>query len=259
MMEAALASTERGSQMSRGDERAASWAHCHAWAKSIKHSVDVVESSDHNFVYIDNVKAGSTSVRFKLQRVLHVTWRRLDGVKLGKTVSDRSTTLMLDAKREQSRFHFSFVRDPVVKFESGVRQAWNQNKSLREFSADELLDMQLQRFEEVKNGNVSALWLNEHFQPSSWRLSGYVGEEPVRLDFIGSVETFSEDWPAATMSFANVSRREKKQLQGIEHKRSRKATERSLLSPNAIQRMCKSELFEHEWECIGYERPDACK
>eukprot|EP00928_Gymnodinium_smaydae_P011601 TRINITY_DN14262_c0_g6_i1.p1 TRINITY_DN14262_c0_g6~~TRINITY_DN14262_c0_g6_i1.p1 ORF type:complete len:380 (-),score=26.21 TRINITY_DN14262_c0_g6_i1:41-1180(-) len=254
MQEAELASTERGSQMSRGVQRAASWAHCHAWAKSIKHSVQVVVSSDHNFVYVDNVKAASTSIRTKLSKVLKATWG-IDGVR-GRKAKDRITTFMLDDEREQSRFHFSFVRDPLEKFESGVRQAWKQNESLSQFSADELLDMQLQRFEEVKNGNISALWLNEHLQPSSWRMSGYVGQEPVRLDFIGSVETFSEDWPAATSSFANISLREKEKLHVLGHDNPREATEQSMLSQDAIKRMCKSGLYEHEWECFGYERPD---
>ena len=40
---------------------------------------------------------------------------------------------------------FSFVRDPVAKFESGVRQAKAHNRKLVKYNADQLLDMVLKQ------------------------------------------------------------------------------------------------------------------
>merc|ERR1712048_757406 len=57
-----------------------------------------------------------------------------------------------------------------------------------------------------------AAWVNEHLMPSSWRLTGYIGNSPIELDFIGALETIEEDWPAAVNSFGNLSEGQKETL-----------------------------------------------
>ena len=128
------------------------------------HTVDAVISDEHKIVYIDNVKAGSTTLRSAMEQVLHASWNHGDccapelsedkqttplekerGCHHGPSRS-RTTTRCLNATHDDY-FHFSFVRHPVSKFESGVRQAWYQSQteppSLGNLTADELLDKQL--------------------------------------------------------------------------------------------------------------------
>ena len=69
-------------------------------------------------------------------------------------------------------FKFSIVRDPVAKFESGVHEARRQNSRLRNTSADEMLDLQLDLFartvadgrcptRKVVNGAIPKVWIQE--------------------------------------------------------------------------------------------------
>eukprot|EP00928_Gymnodinium_smaydae_P095963 TRINITY_DN8362_c1_g1_i1.p1 TRINITY_DN8362_c1_g1~~TRINITY_DN8362_c1_g1_i1.p1 ORF type:complete len:338 (-),score=26.81 TRINITY_DN8362_c1_g1_i1:302-1315(-) len=243
-----------------GVQRAHLWRRCPAWAKSKRHCTDIVASRSKNFVYFDNVKAASSSIRFLFSHVLHIKWNQTDLPlhsnlsALGRTSSDG---LIIDDIR--SLFKFSVVRNPVEKFESGVRQAWAQDESLRDKTADELLDLQLQKIEKwnVTGGSV---WINEHFMPSSWRLSAYVEHQPVDLDFIGSVETISEDWPAIVQSFTGLSGSEMEALTDLHAQNSRSDDDLlSKLSAQSIKRMCRSAMYMHDWECFGYEMPRECE
>ena len=177
------------------------------------HTVDAVISDEHKIVYIDNVKAGSSTLRHAMTQVLHASWNHGDccaptlsedkqkerGCHFGPSRS-RTTTRCLNATHDDY-FHFSFVRHPVSKFESGVRQAWYQSQteppSLANLTADELLDKQLDDFERSldMNSHGSGPWINEHFQPNAYRLTGFTHEqtEPVRLDFVGLLEDFDAE------------------------------------------------------------------
>ena len=42
------------------------------------HTVDAVISDEHKIVYIDNVKAGSTTLRSAMEQVLHASWNHGD-------------------------------------------------------------------------------------------------------------------------------------------------------------------------------------
>ena len=182
------------------------------------HTVDAVISDEHKIVYIDNVKAGSTTLRSAMIQVLHASWNHGDccapelsedkqttplekerGCHHGPSRS-RTTTRCLNATHDDY-FHFSFVRHPVSKFESGVRQAWYQSQteplSLANLTADELLDKQLDDFEHSPdmNSRGSGPWINEHLQPNTYRLTGFTHEQtkPVRLDFVGLLEDFDAE------------------------------------------------------------------
>ena len=177
------------------------------------HTVDAVISDEHKIVYIDNVKAGSSTLRHAMTQVLHASWNHGDccapalsedkqkerGCHFGPSRS-RTTTRCLNATHDDY-FHFSFVRHPVSKFESGVRQAWYQSQteppSLANLTADELLDKQLDDFEHSPDTNSrgSGPWINEHLQPNTYRLTGFTHEQtkPVRLDFVGLLEDFDAE------------------------------------------------------------------
>ena len=64
----------------------------------------------------------------------------------------------------------TFLRDPIAKLESGVRQIWERPGWNRFLSADELLRKQLAL-------NVGK-FVDEHFEPNAWRLSGAARGRP---------------------------------------------------------------------------------
>ena len=248
-----------------------------------QHTVDVVISEEHKLVYVDNVKAGSTTIRVALQQVLHASWNRHsccsaqisedEQTERGCQVNhflrgqfnggSRTTTRCLNATHDDY-FVFSFVRHPVSKFESGVRQAWFQNPSLINQTADELLAKQL----EV---GVSTYWINEHFQPNTYRLTGFTHQqaEPIHLDYVGRLEDFDADLghaadlydsttalstPCAAAHAADASnsgtapkcglRLLYESLQGAsEQANSRPEVDASVLSEHGVTTLCASDVY----------------
>jgi len=238
-----------------GFQRALVWGKCSALFKKQLHSTDSVGSQEHRFLFVDNVKAASTSIRTILHNDLQVGWGGHCGHWYPSTLPhtdtsgkcQRLSTADISPAALRDVFKFTIVRDPIAKFESGVRQAWLEDPSLRILSADEILDAQLAR--------PLGSWVNEHLQPSSWRLSGYNDGQPVHLDFIGSTETLDEDWPAITNLMQNTT----KDISSLGTDNSHSHAATSKLSALGIKRMCASELYGSEWSCFGYQTPHVCK
>ena len=310
------ASSEKRSGIN-GFERAALFNTCDPNAAALQHSTDIVYSPEHGFAYYDNVKAGSSTIRKKLQRGLQANWYVHSPDKIEQMVAKSKLLTGVDAhaiKRQAKQrtkstafrfphgisdpnaFVFSFVRDPVAKFESGCRQAWFQNPDLEHAysSADEVLDAQL--------ALPPGKWLNEHLQPSTWRLTGWTGDgysnvaataNGRKLDYIGALEAFGSDWPAAVGHMANLTavqvRKLASQLSEAKNSRSSKLprvsrrggdggagggggadggggggtpqrsssarNNRESLTVGGILKMCRSEQYRDEWRCLGYPSP----
>jgi hypothetical protein len=85
------------------------------------HPVDIIISDRDRFVFVDNVKAASTTLRELLSKELNVTWwDGCDGVyRRCCSTLGRTTTACLD-EQHASYFVFGFARHPAVKFESGA-------------------------------------------------------------------------------------------------------------------------------------------
>ena len=103
-------------------------------------------------------------------------------------------------------------------------------------------------------------WVDEHVQPSSWRLSGYnVGSRPIRLDYIATTETLDKDWPAIVHSILKIGSTNQSKLLSLSLVNVGANTSDSKLSRAGVRAMCKSKVYQHEWECFGYEVPEECK
>ena len=161
---------------------------------------------DHNahVIYVDNVKAGSTTVRKFFQR-RGIEWDQWQCNNHGEWTKNAAPTVndcfpcrqremgTCCWTRQLSCMHpqhpkwvwFSIVREPIRKFESGVHQAKFENPQLRHFSADELLARQLQ--------SPAGRWVNEHFMPSSCRLKVRAANGVAHLNFTAKLETAAED------------------------------------------------------------------
>lgn len=206
-------------------------------------------------MYVDNVKAGSTYVRSMLWKALNETWWMQRGVTSHSCIKSahrgwrlRMTTGCFNHSDE---FVWSIVRDPVAKFESGVREARVQDRHLEGLTADQILDMQLSQEK----------WLNEHLQPSTYRLGAFSSDgRPVRYSYVGALETLRSDWPAIVANFEGVTRSQITTLLDHDYERQRasSATNGSKLSADGIRRMCASQIYGSEWRCFGYDLPVEC-
>jgi len=248
-------------------QAAQAWQLCPAWAKVVPHTIDSVASLKGKFLYVDNVKAASTSLQNIINEVVGMNWRHTDvphDDRYPHACGGRLSTAVFAIERLASLFVFSFVRDPVKKFESGVRQTWANHPVLRRLTADELLDMQLglshQLTRPVVGGSCQQNWVDQHLQPSSWRLSAQgMDGKALHFDCVGQTETFDDDWGTVLSSMANISRRDLERLSAIGKANVREHDPRSKLSPQAIRRMCQSWVYGHEWDCFGYPRPAVCQ
>jgi hypothetical protein len=261
------------------------------------HITDVVFSPYHKFLFLNNVKAGSSSIRDLLNKVLGVNWFTKTVI-AAKTAYNQSTQILSMPKgcdiRTKSNcffsrdltvnniFVYSISRDPISKFESGVRQVWSRHSELKQKDADELLQMQLDLYNSWKqqqqhqsqqqnhfvhseNKGKSFQFFDEHFEPSTWQMTGWYGDDKIpSIDFIGSLENIDHDWNIIVKNFAGIEREEiYQQLLSVKRGNIRSELssygKTSLLSASSILKLCKSELYRHEWECLGYPLPSVCR
>ena len=278
----------RRNRCANGFERAVIYNTCDARWSHFRHHINVVYSDAHMFTFLDNVKAGSTTIRELLGHSLGDSWFKMrDGDKQNfgagnsSTYEEKKAAQKLSAQKESKRllryvttdytlaqlnatFKFSMARDPVEKFESGVRQTWFQNPALANLTADELLDKQL--------AMPFGSFLNEHLHPTTYQLSGWSkraaaggwrasgwsarGIGAMALDFVGALETFNTDWKDVVGKISRISKVQRKRLLETKIGNSRHDVEgRSRLSEAAVQRMCTSEMYGDEWRCLGYASP----
>lgn len=270
-----------------GFERANLFSRCNkSNATEVPHYIDSFISLNHHFAYADNVKSGSVVIASRLRQILNVSFANPLGDRFthGKGTEcfshdrkniRRSTTNCITMDDIEELLLFSIVRDPVAKFESGVRQAWSQSVGLQTSSADTILARQLASFSadtiltrQLASYNHAGTvpWVNEHLQPSTWRLSGRIGGGlSADMNFIGTLETLANDWPEIVKNFANLDNDEAiKLLKPLEQDHSSgrfvgPTGKSSLLSDKGIRRMCASDLYGSEWRCLGYPLPKACQ
>lgn len=210
------------------------------WLVVWPHKVDIVISQKHKLVYIDIVKAASSTIRSRLRRVLKAGWG-LDDLSIGCAASSRMTTACLDSKElaEKGYVVFSFVRSPYQKYLSGIEQVKHQEvmrtkrgqknqelmvrvqrRSLNKFDEQRLAQSELGlnnrniiasqkfRWEQAHMHPTTDSWSpysNEHLQSNMWRLKGLDKRgKPLKVDFIGQVENFDDDWQALVYELARL-------------------------------------------------------
>lgn len=243
----------------------------------VKHWTDAVGTTARGIVFVENVKAGSSSIRRKLGMLSAGVYTEEIPVKNkdARYQCDRMSTGVWDAQDiyDLGLSVFSWVRDPVEKFESGVRQAWYHDPdNMLKYSADDMLDLILNAPLEKTNTppekhcgepfNQEYGWLNEHLQPSSWRLTGETNDrQHLNFDFIGKLETFDRDWNEM-LKRINLEPSENYMvpiLTDMWTKNKKEPVDRSRLSPDSIRKMCNSQRYGREWDCFDYDLPKVCQ
>jgi hypothetical protein len=245
--------------------RAARWNACAARFKDKGHRTDAVVTLKDKMLFVDNVKAGSATVRKRLKEVWGLTWEtwerdmkdRRNGCGRGRT-----TTACVSEAQANNTVRWAVVRDPVAKLESGVRQIWERPGWNRFLSADELLRKQLAL-------NVGK-FVDEHFEPNAWRLSGRLKDgRALRLDYVVKLEELDAAWPELAALLVRGARGSRQKTlatfaapfadrRNHHPTTNRKTHKSSRLSPAMVARLCDSPHFADEWACFDYPRPAVC-
>jgi hypothetical protein len=224
---------------------------------------DVVVSTRHRFVYVDNVKAASTTIRNLIDKALHITWLSWAGVlpRPPARFNRRLSTRDLLRAAVRGYFFFSFVREPWSRFAAGIDQARYYQQRVTNQSVMELI-----RSSDTFRGP------DEHLASNLRRLGGVLADgRHRRLDFIGRVESFAHDWPYAVSRMHGLSDAQRaKLLAPLPRRASREggtntrahdrgAVNRSAMAPGLreeVRAFCA--LRAADFECLGYDLPPAC-
>jgi hypothetical protein len=190
-----------------------------AW-RWIPHRIDVIASAAPRQMHIVNPKAGSRTLRAVLRSVGADLWSG-SGYR-NATCSPTSQSLILPSERatcldcltckcpytttqcfSKERLAaagivgWSFVRDPIGKFESGAHQLRVTNRSaFGNMSADAILSTQLRMYEAAMQAGSKEeeWWLDGHLKPSTFRLSGRDASGSILWPhFVGRLELLSAD------------------------------------------------------------------
>eukprot|EP00966_Prymnesium_polylepis_P170438 3939765-Prymnesium_polylepis.1 len=255
-----------------GWARAAHLRTCDSPGSRVNHRAEVVASAAHGFLYIDNAEAASESIKLLLARA-GASWCEPDaGLASISSISaactacercrcPRTTTACFYGAALPERFvRFSFVVDPVTKFELGVKKARAQNARLAHMDADELLALQVRHAHSNETMaawerlGLSGLWAHDYLRPSTWLLSGHdAAGTNISPDFVGRLEDVGRDW-TSLMDRLKLSLKQPSQVvEDGEH------VDEELLSAKGLRMLCDSELYAHEWACLGYSPPGVCR
>jgi len=230
------------------------WDQCRTPFKDFgnRHSIETVVSKKYSFMYLENRKVASSSIRHLFAKVLRMSWCSTD-MPHASTESHHGLTLSSDfAEQDISQlFKFSLVRDPVEKFEAGVQQAWIQNPTLENMTADDMLVAQLS----LPLGS----WVDDHLQPSSFSLSAMsAAGTPVQVDFVGKLEQSPGVWDEIINKLSSLTDDQRGKLRVLVRSNNHNPDPRAKLSPESIKLLCASNLYGYEWTCFGYELPPEC-
>ena len=216
-------------------------------------------------LFVDNVKAGSATVRKRLKEAWDITWETWESDmkdRRARCGRGRTTTACVTEAQANATLRWAVVRDPVAKLESGVRQIWERPGWNRFLSADELLRKQLAL-------NVGK-FVDEHFEPNAWRLSGRLKDgRALRLDYVVKLEELDAAWPELAALLVRGARGSRQKTlatfaapfadrRNHHDAINRKTHKSSRLSPAMVERLCDSPHFADEWACFDYPRPAVC-
>lgn len=225
----------------------------------------------HKTVYVDNCKAGSSTMRKFYKHVLKKPLPMKCTGSLIKNCSpclDIVKTTCIEQLRDWE--WFTIVRNPIAKFESGVHEAKSQKKALRHLSADELLERQIERDLVFNRSTYWAnWWLDKHLQPSSCRVLDAYDKRGRKVDLNYTIQL--ED-PSTFPTHSTYFRMMKDYYSRIHLHSSTKVAkhlkqdsqtssvdfeliEDHRLSPSGVKMFMQSRLYGQDHELFHYPNP----
>ena len=273
-LHARFASLSSSSAEGGGDNLAARFAACRAYHDfPFKNgNVDTVQSAQQSpkWVYIDNAKAASSSIRQVLDRQLHVSWFswRRHEPKKGCLSGGRTTARCLSSDEANAAFVFSVVRNPLQKLLSGIEQL-KAESARQPRSAFYRKRISLQAL--LESGQP---FVNEHLLTNTHRLAVTTHDgSALPLHAVVQMEHLDDGAWAWLAQKLPVSSRQRKSLeQALGHrnvlhssaatsrKRTNNATAAGLVaivgSELAATEFCRR--WSWDYICFGYMLPPEC-
>jgi len=221
-----------------------------------RRGTNVVFSTALEFTYVDNVKAGSASIRHVL--VKHGVGRNYRNLPMSKRNWSRSVT----AEQNSNHFTWSLMRDPISRFLSSFQQAVKQNVCLDTlgFGSKELKnepERQQSCFDwcvtQLLRGNI----VNEHFQTQAFRILTRDAEgELLKYNFLGQLESVSLYW---NHLFHQIFKGENTTSYGsdaLPHQVHDGIEVSVQILPWHVLALCT--IYSQDFVCFGYALPEAC-
>lgn len=162
---------------------------------------DIVIVKELRMVYVENRKAASSSIRHLLSKYFHSNWKwSCKGMPEACRVIDRRcSSECLDADQLQDYFFFSFVRDPMERFYSALKESlvmWNEHHlegEGRESLSSEECNATLNAMLNTSCG------VDHHLESQAMSLSTHLplegdGKEfEIHYDYLGRTEQLADD------------------------------------------------------------------
>lgn len=212
----------------------------------ITHHRDVLIGHKQKIIFVNVTKSASSSIRQILQLNFQISDRR-----------DQESIKLIPINQIDDYFIFTFVRDPLLRMESGIGQAQRQGV---QHTHPQILDF-------LSKGCI----VDKHV----WSIARYLNIKladgsPIKYDFIGSLENIDQDMNLLLPILKMDPHLRKAQL-----KRSEKPTNVSPIrranigashfhsslnyrDPNIVNKMCR--LLMQDYACLGeqYSPPPMC-
>ena len=169
----------------------------------------------------------------------------------GDRACSRLSTRCLRQADAQRLLLFSFVRDHEV--ESGLRQFYHDDPGAERLGADAILRKQL----------AADHWLNEHLQPSWWRLCGADADgQFLPLDYVGRFD-FEEDWNRIVKLMPGADAKLRSHYTRPLSAANRRGRQHERALRRGRRLFCRSGLYGEEYAFlrrlgVPYELPSAC-
>jgi len=215
----------------------------------------VVVSDKHRFVFVNNPKAASTLIRYKLRKAFRADWFAPSAAGRAKRPGRRVESTDLAWEPLRGYFRFAFVRSPLAKLQSGIDQArYNHPEAFNGSS-----------FESIVRRLTAHGGADEHLESNLRHVVSRTRDgHTLPLHFVGRTEHFRRDWRYVVSRMANVTARQRKVLLSDEAEANRAADHggrsgrerRADLAEEAVRRFCRTRRVDYS--CLCYELPRAC-
>ena len=211
-------------------------------------------SFQHKFIYVENLKVASSTIRFELKKEFNVF--------VGWDPSQQILSEMIPDDFAKEFFVFTFVRHPLSKLESGLAQAQKMRRD-NNISVSVVLD-----------GYAKGCIYDPHVHSQVYNLAvNTQGRIALEYDFMGTLEHFSEDWayllrilrtPPSQRNLAlfrsmrssipsefNTTEMPQRNRRGLN------ATLPDYANATESSNVCK--IIMQDAVCLGYEVPSFCR
>ncbi|KAG5188242.1 hypothetical protein JKP88DRAFT_178095 [Tribonema minus] len=222
------------------------------------YSTTIVYCPEQKLVYVDNVKAGSSTISAILYRHFncvsrnHHTWaaehirqEKCEGLSAEACDGMRAKTDWLTKDELTGTTFFSAVREPLERFISGYKQAVAATVEIADWDISEY----------IQHYNTSEI--NQHTQTQVRRLSGRdASGKQVPMHFIASLETLGHDLSLLLAQLGLPPVDEFPKLRVAAQDPSKAALD-TTLTTEQIRQLCQHLM--QDYVCFGYPLPMECR